>query len=162
MEESKQGRPEYGFNPLSRRWVKKNSDAYLRLIKAGVVKEDPEVLSELTAGRRAATLKRVEALAQRRAEALVAEAAQRGLAAMGPVKSAQRAPEGGQRPQSGPSRRLPSKIMLAALRERLTRLVKAHDLASSCSSVDELAERLSALAALDPDEGSDESDDSEQ
>jgi hypothetical protein len=155
MEESKAGRPEYGFNPLSRRWVKKSSDAYLRLIKAGIIKEEPEVLSQLTADRREATRRRLEAMSQRRAEALVAEAAQRGMSAK-PAKSVPPKAAVG-------SSRLPSKIMLAALRDRLARMVKTHDLASSCSSIDELAERLSALAAAQAhDEGGSESDSSEQ
>ncbi len=58
-EDDKQARPqEYGFNPVSRRWVKRVSDVWLRLVKSGVVGETPEYLSDLAAARRDVTRKK--------------------------------------------------------------------------------------------------------
>ena len=50
-DEDKSQRPEYGFNPVSRRYVLKTSDTWLRLVKSGMVHEDN--LESLTLARRA-------------------------------------------------------------------------------------------------------------
>ena len=52
LDEEKKLDPGYGFNPVSRRYIKKTSDTWLRLVKAGVVTETPEALEELTLARR--------------------------------------------------------------------------------------------------------------
>ena len=58
-EDDKLARPqEYGFNPVSRRWVKRTSDVWLRLVKSGVVDESPEYLSDIAAARREAARKK--------------------------------------------------------------------------------------------------------
>lgn len=73
-DEQKKSRPqEYGFNPVSRRWVKKTSDTWLRLVKAGLVSEDPELLETLTAKRRETVREKNQAAVERRAKQLVAE-----------------------------------------------------------------------------------------
>ncbi len=74
-EDDKQARPqEYGFNPVSRRWVKRVSDVWLRLVKSGVVGESPEYLSDLAAARRDVTRKKNDLAFERRAAALVVPA----------------------------------------------------------------------------------------
>ena len=73
-EEEKKSRPqEFGFNPVSRRWVKKTSDTWLRLIKAGVVGEDPELLEALTLKRRETVRAKNRAAVERRAKQMTAE-----------------------------------------------------------------------------------------
>jgi hypothetical protein len=72
-EDDKQARPqEYGFNPVSRRWVKRVSDVWLRLVKSGVVGETPEYLSDLASTRRDMTRKKNDLAFERRAAALIA------------------------------------------------------------------------------------------
>jgi hypothetical protein len=72
-DEEKKSRPqEYGFNPVSRRWVKKTSDTWLRLVKAGVVGEDPELLEALTLKRRETVREKNQAAVERRAKQLAA------------------------------------------------------------------------------------------
>ena len=73
-EEEKKSRPqEFGFNPVSRRWVKKTSDTWLRLVKAGVVGEDPELLEALTLKRRETVRAKNRAAVERRAKQMTAE-----------------------------------------------------------------------------------------
>jgi transposase-like protein len=70
-DEEKKGRPrEFGFNPITRRWVKRTSDVWLRLVKSGLVDEDPELMEEITAKRRQANLDRKNAIAATAATAM--------------------------------------------------------------------------------------------
>jgi hypothetical protein len=73
-EEEKKASAEFGFNPVSRRWVKKTSDTWLRLVKAGVVGEDPELLEALTLKRRETVRAKNQAAVERRAKQMVATA----------------------------------------------------------------------------------------
>ena len=72
-EEEKKASAEFGFNPVSRRWVKKTSDTWLRLVKAGVVGEDPELLEALTLKRRETVRAKNQAAVERRAKQMTAE-----------------------------------------------------------------------------------------
>jgi hypothetical protein len=72
-EEEKKSLPHaYGYNPVSRRFVKKTSDTWLRLVKSGLVSEDPGLLETLTAKRREAVREKNQAAVERRAKQLAA------------------------------------------------------------------------------------------
>ena len=69
-EESKGGNSSYALNPISRRYVLKTSDVYLRLLKSGVV-NDPATLESLDLRKREASRARQRGLAEsRRGEAV--------------------------------------------------------------------------------------------
>ena len=64
-EESKGGNSSYALNPISRRYVLKTSDVYLRLLKSGVV-NDPATLESLDLRKREASRARQRGLAESR------------------------------------------------------------------------------------------------
>jgi hypothetical protein len=130
-DEQKKSRPqEYGFNPVSRRWVKKTSDTWLRLVKAGLVSEDPGLLETLTAKRREAVRDKNQAAVERRAKQLAAP-------------SAKPEPEVKQEPKPAPKK--PDR---AEVRRRViqTALDNQSEL-DGCLDDDELEDRLRRLLA---------------
>ena len=129
-DEEKKSRPrDYGYNPVSRRFVKKTSDTWLRLVKAGLVSEDPELLETLTAKRRETVREKNQAAVERRAKQLVAEPK----------------PEVKQEPKPAPKK--PDR---AEVRRRViqTALENQSEL-DGCLDDDELEERLRRLLAVE-------------
>lgn len=64
-EELKQGSMLYALNPISRRYILKTSDVYLRLLKSGVIVDD-DAMNALDLKRREASRARQQGLAESR------------------------------------------------------------------------------------------------
>jgi hypothetical protein len=140
-DEQKKSRPqEYGFNPVSRRWVKKTSDTWLRLVKAGLVSEDPGLLETLTAKRREAVRDKNQAAVERRAKQLAAPSFGDGTSAAPSAKPEPVAPK----PE--PKAVAPKKADRAEVRRRViqTALDNQSEL-DGCLDDEELEERLRRL-----------------
>jgi hypothetical protein len=139
-DEQKKSRPqEYGFNPVSRRWVKKTSDTWLRLVKAGLVSEDPGLLETLTAKRREAVRDKNQAAVERRAKQLAAPSAK-------PEPEPKPAPK----PEPKAATTQPKKADRAEVRRRVVQVaLDNQDQLDGCQDDDELEERLRRLLLWD-------------
>ena len=134
-EEEKKSRPqEFAFNPISRRWVKKTSDTWLRLVKAGVVSEDPELLEALTLKRRETVRKKNQAAVERRAKQLAAPSA------------APKQASADSEPNPEPKAVAPKKADRAEVRRRVVQVALDNQSElDGCQDDDELEERLRRL-----------------
>ena len=137
-EEEKKSRPqEFGFNPVSRRWVKKTSDTWLRLIKAGVVGEDPELLEALTLKRRETVRAKNRAAVERRAKQMT-------RAAEPQPQPPEREPDAGPKPVAPEPE--PKKDPRAEVRRRVIQTALDHQSElDRCQDDHELEERLRRL-----------------
>jgi hypothetical protein len=135
-EEEKKSRPqEFGFNPVSRRWVKKTSDTWLRLVKAGVVGEDPELLEALTLKRRETVRKKNQAAVERRAKQLAA-----------PSAAPKQASADSEVAPSAKPKPAPKKADRAEVRRRVVQVALDNQSElDGCQDDDELEERLRRL-----------------
>ena len=136
-DEEKKGRPrEFGFNPITRRWVKRTSDVWLRLVKSGLADEDPELLEEITAKRRQANLARKNAIAAGASTAMAHQ--------VNPE------PKQAVEPKPEPKAVAPKKPDRAEVRRRViqTALENQSEL-DGCQDDDELEERLRRLLAVE-------------
>ena len=142
-EEEKKASAEYGFNPVSRRWVKKTSDTWLRLVKAGVVGEDPELLEALTLKRREAVREKNQAAVERRAKLMAPTL--RVVAEPKPEPSKPE-PTPVRAPVAAAAPKKPTRSVAADIRRRVIRTALDHQSElDGCQDDDELEERLRRL-----------------